>query len=95
MAIANPCQTELMNAIYTTDMLLNKENAALRYIEHMTASTEAVETKQNTVSTEELLKKAVLRGNESGIVEITRKLLFSVQQQSLTKMELLFLTLTG
>ncbi len=74
MAIANPCQTELMNAIYTTDMLLNKENAALRYIEHMTASTEAVETKQNTVSTEELLKKAVLRGNESGIVEITMKL---------------------
>lgn len=74
MAIANPCQTELMNAIYATDMLMNKENAALRYIEHMTESTEKVEAKQSTVSTEELLKKAVLRGNEAGIVEITKKL---------------------
>ncbi len=33
MAIANPAQEALMDAVYATDLLMNKENAALRYIQ--------------------------------------------------------------
>ncbi len=74
MAIANPCQTELMHAIYATDMLLNKEGAALRYIDNIATNTEDADSKSNVLTTDQLLKKAVLRGNEAGIVEITKKL---------------------
>lgn len=75
MAIANPCQTELMNAIYATDMLMNKQNAAIRYIEYMTESIQAEvsSTIKNEESSRELLYKAVLRGNEEGIVALTKK----------------------
>lgn len=75
MAIANPSQKELMNAIYATDMLLNKKDAGLRYIDKMTGNTSntAIKTSETKeVSHEEKLHTAVLRGNVSGIVEITR-----------------------
>ena len=75
MAIANPSQTELMNAIYATDMLMNKENAALRYIDYVTKTEQAESTvsdkKEETA--QQLLYKAVLRGNEEGIVSITKR----------------------
>ena len=35
MAIANPSSEIMMNAAYASDLLLNKENADLRYIERM------------------------------------------------------------
>lgn len=35
MAIANPSQDLLMNAAYASDLLLNKENADIRYIENV------------------------------------------------------------
>lgn len=73
MAIANPCQEELMNAIYTTDMLMNKDNAAIRYIEHVTRNEEDTSNKKEEESALSLLYKAVLRGNEEGIVALTKK----------------------
>ena len=76
MAIANPSQRELMNAIYATDMLLNKNNAGLRYIEKMTGATnlgEKVVLAEETQSHDTKIKKAVLRGNVSGIVSITEQ----------------------
>lgn len=75
MAIANPLQTELMNAIYATDMLMNKENAALRYIDYVTKTAQAETTvsDQKTETAQQLLYKAVLRGNEDGIVSLTKR----------------------
>ena len=77
MAIANPCQNELMNAIYATDMLMNKDNASIRYIEYMTRNTqeETSNPVNSTETTQQLLYKAVLRGNEDGIVSLTKKVL--------------------
>lgn len=73
MAIVNPSQKELMNAIYATDMLMNKKDAGLRYIDKMTGNDNKPEIKavQQQESYEEKLKKAVLRGNVSGITELT------------------------
>lgn len=74
MAIANPSQKELMNAIYATDMLLNKKDAGLRYIDKITggASEAAVKSSETkTESYEDKIRTAVLRGNVSGIVSIT------------------------
>ena len=74
MAIANPCQTELMNAIYATDMLMNKENAALRYIDYMTQNAQKDETDVKSEETaQQILYRAVLRGNEEGIVALTKR----------------------
>ncbi len=75
MAIANPSQKELMNAIYATDMLLNKKDAGLRYIDKMTGNADNVAAKFSEikeVSYEEKLRTALLRGNTSGIVQITQ-----------------------
>lgn len=80
MAIANPSQKELMNAIYATDMLLNKKDAGLRYIDKMTGNTEnavAKNSETKEVRHEEKLRTAVLRGNTSGIVQITQDALQS------------------
>lgn len=74
MAIANPSQKELMNAIYATDMLMNKKDAGLRYIDKMTGNTAVTETKvdmKQTENHEEKLRTAVLRGNVSGIKDLT------------------------
>lgn len=75
MAIANPSQKELMNAIYATDMLLNKKDAGLRYIDKMTGNTENTAAKSSETkeaSHEKKICTAVLRGNTSGIVQITQ-----------------------
>lgn len=74
MAIANPSQRELMNAIYATDMLLNKRDAGIHYIEKMTGVIEEAKSFQkNEISYEEKLRTAVLRGNTSGIVKLTQE----------------------
>lgn len=78
MAIANPSQKELMNAIYATDMLLNKKDAGLRYIDKITGSASEAATKSpetKAESYEEKIRTAVLRGNVSGIVSITESAL--------------------
>lgn len=74
MAIANPSQKELMNAIYATDMLMNKNGAGLRYIDKMTGNTDAsvVKADKKEEGFEEKLRTAVLRGNVSGITSITK-----------------------
>lgn len=74
MAIANPSQKELMNAIYATDMLLNKKDAGLRYINKMTGVSDASDIKNTETqkeSHEKIIHRAVLRGNVSGIVALT------------------------
>ena len=74
MAIANPSQKELMNAIYATDMLLNKCNAGLRYIDKMTGNggdAPANISDKKEENHEIMLHKAVLRGNVGGIVDLT------------------------
>lgn len=75
MAIANPSQTELMNAIYATDMLLNKENGAIRYIDYVTANQK--EEGEKTLQSQEenlqdKLRKAVLKGNEGQSLEVVK-----------------------
>lgn len=74
MAIANPSQKELMNAIYATDMLLNKKDAGLRYIDKMMGESSNAVTKNTEIkaeSYEDKIRTAVLRGNTSGIIQIT------------------------
>ena len=74
MAIANPSQKELMNAIYATDMLLNKKDAGLRYIDKMMGESSNAVTKNAEIkaeSYEDKIRTAVLRGNTSGIIQIT------------------------
>ncbi|MBQ8246689.1 MAG: homocysteine S-methyltransferase family protein [Lachnospiraceae bacterium] len=74
MAIANPSQKELMNAIYATDMLLNKKDAGLRYINKMTGVSDASDIKNTETqkeSHEKIIHRAVLRGNVSGMVALT------------------------
>ncbi len=73
MAIVNPSQKELMNAIYAADMLMHKKDAGLRYIDKMTGNGNETEVKvtQQQESYEEKLKKSVLRGNVTGITELT------------------------
>ena len=76
MAIANPSQKELMNAIYATDMLLNKRDAGLRYIDKMTGNSDDSLVKtpdKKEESHESKLRTAVLRGNVSGITAITEE----------------------
>ena len=77
MAIANPSQKELMNAIYATDMLMNKTDASCRYIDKITGNTGAAEAKPEGKSEthEDKLRRAVLRGNVSGITAMTEEAL--------------------
>ncbi len=76
MAIANPSQKELMNAIYATDMLMNKSDAGLRYIDKMTGTISDAAVKiadKKEEQYDEKLRNAVLRGNVSGIVMLTEE----------------------
>ncbi len=84
MAIANPSQEQLVAQALATDVLLNKKDADLRYIEYagnmtpmQTASVTPV-VKQTNNSGEELpeghkgiLMEAVLKGNRKGIAQLT------------------------
>ncbi|MCM1495801.1 MAG: homocysteine S-methyltransferase family protein [Bacteroides sp.] len=76
MAIANPSQAMLMNAAFASDLLLNKEEADVRYIERMnTHATSVVVTTANkssgngeTVSRPPVYE-AVMKGNKDRIIE--------------------------
>lgn len=76
MAIANPSQAMLMNAAFASDLLLNKKEADIRYIERMnTHATSVVVTaapKDQGEEKEQLQNpvfEAVLKGNKEKIVE--------------------------
>ncbi|MBR5578107.1 MAG: homocysteine S-methyltransferase family protein [Lachnospiraceae bacterium] len=83
MAIANPSQDLLVAAAFASDLLLNKENSDLRYIEKMqqvTFNTTAAEKKGEAVSAVgkegvTSLYEMVLKGKKNLIVEETKKLL--------------------
>ena len=51
MAIMNPAQDLLMNAVYATDLLMNKEGADLKYIERMNERDFSVSVKNNASMT--------------------------------------------
>ena len=76
MAIANPSQAMLMNAAFASDLLLNKEEADVRYIQRMnTHATSVVVTATNKSSengpeqNRSPIYEAVMKGNKERIIE--------------------------
>ena len=75
MAIANPSQTLLTNAALATDLLLNKEEADLRYIEGV-SKTEVVTASQGGSSTQidgHPLYVAVVKGKDAKITQLVEE----------------------
>ncbi|MCI5585419.1 MAG: homocysteine S-methyltransferase family protein [Lachnospiraceae bacterium] len=81
MAIANPSQDLLMAAAFASDLLLNKEDSDIRYIEKMetisigTAAPKEVSAKENTTVGDSPLYELVLKGKKNQIAEVTKELL--------------------
>lgn len=83
MAIANPSQELLVGGALAADLLLNKEEADIRYIEFagtVKENRERKEADRETVSqlnqaSPHPLYNAVLKGNRKGIAEMTRQAL--------------------
>ncbi len=80
MAICNPSQSQLMNAIFATDMLMNKQGADLKYIEKMTAdgleeSTMPLQAAEAKTDIRFMLHNAVMKGNSAMAVAKARELL--------------------
>ena len=85
MAIANPSQELLMSSAFAADLLLNKEEADIRYIRRMDAGKEKTENrasgslqaeeKKEALSVLDRVKEAVLKGNRKKIVEYTAEAL--------------------
>lgn len=79
MAIANPSQDLLMNVAVASDLLLNREESDVRYIDRvtkrkMTITTE--NTKTETVQNKEAenpVFEAVVKGNRKGIIDIVKE----------------------
>lgn len=75
MAIANPSQTLLTNAALATDLLLNKEEADLRYIEGV-SKTEVVTASQGGSSTQidgHPLYVDVVKGKDAKITQLVEE----------------------
>lgn len=75
MAIANPSQTLLTNAALATDLLLNKEEADLRYIEGV-SKTEVVTASQGGSSTQidgHPLYVTVVKGKDAKITQLVEE----------------------
>lgn len=84
MAIANPSQELLVSCALATDLLLAKDEADIRYIEYVnTSSGSGVKKEETTINSVEqatnavpesykTLHNAVMKGNRSGIVQITK-----------------------
>lgn len=80
MAIANPSQKELVDAMITTDFLLGKSGCEERYLTYMQDGTlvggvsvsngdkEKSSTEEEKVSLEELMHQAVVQGRKKAIV---------------------------
>ena len=72
MAIANPSQELLMNAAFACDMLLNKKDGDIRYIQHVNQNhtEELPKTEQGQPQEEKsMVFEAVLKGNKAGILK--------------------------
>lgn len=63
MAIANPCQEQLMNSMFAADMLLHHPEADVRFVEKMNRYEESEQDRKNVVYTD------VVKGNGSVILE--------------------------
>ena len=79
-AIANPSQDLLMNCAFASDLLLNKESADLRYIERMNAAKEkadpiVVSQTKVELDPKEKLREAVLKGQQTVIVALTKEVI--------------------
>ena len=92
MAIANPSQTLLTNAALATDLLLNKEEADLRYIEGV-SKTEVVTASQGGSSTQidgHPLYVAVVKGKDAKITQLVEEeLKQGVEPETLTDSHLI------
>ncbi len=91
MAIANPSQELLVSCALATDLLMDKEEADLAYIEYAALISEKKEAKESAAmgvqkasgasdrqepqKHRELLKEAVLKGNRNGIAKLTKEAL--------------------
>ena len=79
MAIANPSQDLLMNVAVASDLLLNREESDVRYIDRVTSRKMTITTdtaKADTTAkkeTENPVFEAVVKGNRKGIVDITKE----------------------
>ncbi len=75
MAIANPSQTLLVNASLATDLLLNKEEADLHYINGVSKATiTQTQTKQETLLEDgHPLYVAVVKGKSSHVLELVEE----------------------
>ncbi|MEG1992868.1 MAG: homocysteine S-methyltransferase family protein [Acetivibrio sp.] len=75
MAIANPSQELLMNAAFASDLLLNKEQGAARYISRVSKHPLTISPIKTTAKTEEKEEEKdpiysdVLKGNSRNILE--------------------------
>lgn len=81
MAIANPSQELLISSAFAADLLLNKEDADIRYIDRMNRMEDKTAGKETAVShaavgTEmtalALLREAVLKGNRKNITALAK-----------------------
>ena len=81
MAICNPNQEAIINALLSADILINKPGADLRYIEHMNVIKEARDAAESGQAAElskpemtplETVKSCVIKGNRNKISEQTR-----------------------
>ena len=77
MAISNPSQELLVCSAFASDLLLNKEEADIAYIERMSLIAEIKEQVSQSSSGQviegwhEKIKEAVLKGNKKGIAALT------------------------
>lgn len=78
MAIANPSQDLLMNVAVACDLLLNREEADVRYIDRVTSRKLTMTAKQPAEKGEVAGKsenpvfEAVVKGNRKGIIDIVK-----------------------
>ena len=75
MAIANPSQTLLTNAALASDLLLNKEEADIRYIEGVSQTTVTAAEPEQTVEEADghPLYLAVVKGKSNHVLELVEK----------------------
>ncbi|SFR93469.1 homocysteine S-methyltransferase family protein [Anaeromicropila populeti] len=80
MAIANPSQNLLMNTAFATDLLLNKEEADVRYIKRVSENpTNFVSEKKSIASGEKKgsspVEEAVIKGERKQILKLVKETL--------------------
>ncbi|MBR5376087.1 MAG: homocysteine S-methyltransferase family protein, partial [Lachnospiraceae bacterium] len=79
MAICNPNQDAIVRAALSTDLLMNKEGADIRYIEYMnenaSAQGEAKPKEKAELTPLEEVRQCVIKGNEQAIEALTGKAL--------------------